>query len=96
MHDSPDFTSVLLEATTGSPRAVERLFTVLYDELRARAALMLGRERPGHTLRPTDLVHEAYLHLADQTRCRWQNRVHAWSRDGTRLAAGGGDGILRL
>ena len=36
----------------------------------------MRRERSGHTLRPTDLVHEAYLRLADQTRCRWQDRAH--------------------
>jgi RNA polymerase sigma factor (TIGR02999 family) len=76
MHESLDITSVLLEATEGSAPAAERLFTILYDQLRDRAALLLRRERPGHTLRPTDLVHEAYLHLADQTRCRWQDRAH--------------------
>ena len=76
MHESLDVTSVLLETTGGSLPAAERLFTVLYSELRDRAALLMRRERPGHTLRPTDLVHEAYLHLADQTRCRWQDRAH--------------------
>jgi RNA polymerase sigma factor (TIGR02999 family) len=76
MHESLDVTSVLLEATSGSPRAADRLFSALYSELRERAALLLRRERPGHTLRATDLVHEAYLRLADQTRCRWQDRAH--------------------
>jgi RNA polymerase sigma factor (TIGR02999 family) len=39
---------------------------VVYDELRRRAAAYLRHERRGHTLRPTDLVHEAYLRLCDQ------------------------------
>ncbi len=46
----------------------------LYGELRRRAAAYLRRERPGHTLQPTALVHEAYLRLIDQ-RTAWQNRI---------------------
>ena len=46
----------------------------LYPELRRRAAAYLRRERPGHTLQPTALVHEAYLRLIDQ-RAGWQNRI---------------------
>lgn len=76
MHDSRDVTSVLLETTNGSPLAADRLFALLYDELREKAASLLRRERPDHTLRSTDLVHEAYLRLADQSRCRWQDRAH--------------------
>ena len=76
MAASPDVTSVLLETTGGSPQAAHRLFSLLYDDLRGRAAALLSRERPGHTLRSTDLVHEAYLRLADQTRCQWKDRAH--------------------
>ena len=76
MAESLDITSILLEATNGSSPAADQLFSALYPELRQRAALLLRRERPGHTLRPTDLVHEAYLRLADQSRCRWQDRAH--------------------
>jgi RNA polymerase sigma factor (TIGR02999 family) len=76
MRDPSDVTSVLREATDGSTPAAHQLFAVLYDELRERAAVLMSRERPGHTLRATDLVHEAYLRLADQTRCRWQDRAH--------------------
>ena len=76
MRESPDVTTILLAATSGSPPAADRLFSLLYNELRERAALLLRRERVGHTLRSTDLVHEAYMHLADQTRCRWQDRAH--------------------
>jgi RNA polymerase sigma factor (TIGR02999 family) len=48
---------------------------VVYDELRRRAAAHLRRERSGHTLQPTALVHEVYLRLANQDRADWQNRA---------------------
>jgi RNA polymerase sigma factor (TIGR02999 family) len=48
----------------------------LYDELRRIAARHLGRERPNHTLQPTELVHEAYVRLVDSTRCEWKDRTH--------------------
>lgn len=50
----------------GDLQARDELVRVVYDELRRRAAAYLRRERPGHTLRPTDLVHEAYLRLCAQ------------------------------
>jgi RNA polymerase sigma factor (TIGR02999 family) len=49
---------------------------LVYDDLRRRAAGYLRRERPGHTLQPTAVVHEAYLRLVDQDRVVWQNRAH--------------------
>lgn len=76
MLESFDVTSVLLEATGGSAPAMDRLLPVLYADLRERAAFLLRSERPQHTLQPTELVHEAYLRLVDQTRCQWQNRAH--------------------
>jgi RNA polymerase sigma-70 factor (ECF subfamily) len=48
---------------------------LVYQELRRRAAAYLRRERRGHTLQPTALVHEAYLKLVDQKRAVWQNRA---------------------
>jgi RNA polymerase sigma factor (TIGR02999 family) len=48
---------------------------VVYQELRRRAAAYLRRERAGHTLQPTALVHEAYLRLVDQKAPAWQNRA---------------------
>lgn len=52
----------------GNPAAVERLTSLLYDELRALAARVLRQERRDHTLQPTALVNEAYLRLIDQER----------------------------
>jgi len=64
----------LLEAwSRGDVQARDELMPVIYAELRRRAAAYLRRERPGHTLRPTDLVHEAYLKLCAQD-AGFQNR----------------------
>ncbi len=51
------------------------MLALVYRELRSRAAAHLRRERPGHTLQPTALVHEAFLRLVDQDRAEWQNRA---------------------
>jgi RNA polymerase sigma factor (TIGR02999 family) len=52
------------------------LLPLVYAELRHIAARQLGKERPGHTLQPTALVHEVYLRLVDQRRVDWQDRAH--------------------
>ena len=52
------------------------MIPAVYTELRRQAARHLRRERPGHTLQTTALVHEAYLRLVDQKNVRWQNRAH--------------------
>ena len=48
---------------------------MVYEELRRRARAYLRRERLGHTLEPTALVHEAYLRLIKQDRIVWENRA---------------------
>ena len=58
------------------PHAVDRLFELVYNELHDIAVSLLRRERPGHTLRPTALVHEAYLSLVDESAVAWENRMH--------------------
>jgi RNA polymerase sigma factor (TIGR02999 family) len=55
---------------------LDRLLPDAYLELRRLAAAYLRRERPGQTLQPTALVHEAYLRLAKDKPGRWQNRAH--------------------
>jgi RNA polymerase sigma factor (TIGR02999 family) len=69
-----DVTALLHLWTAGDIEARDRLMAVLYQDLRRRAAAQLRRERPGHTLQPTALVHEAYLRLVEQRRVVWQNR----------------------
>jgi RNA polymerase sigma factor (TIGR02999 family) len=49
---------------------------LVYDELRALAASYMRRERPGHTLRPTDLIGEAYMRLAAGSQPTWDDRSH--------------------
>jgi len=71
-----DPTLLLHETSDGSSEAGERLLALVYEELRDRAQLYLSRERPDHTLQATELVHEAWLRLVDQTRCEWRNRAH--------------------
>lgn len=70
-----DVTDLLRAWSGGDAAAGERLLPVLYGELRRRAAAYLRRERRGHTLQPTALVHEVYLRLVDQRRAVWQNRA---------------------
>jgi RNA polymerase sigma-70 factor, ECF subfamily len=53
----------------------ERMLALVYEELRRLAASYLRGERPGHTLQPTALVHEAYLRLLDQRQVDWSNRA---------------------
>ena len=58
----------------GDPVAIERVTTEMYAELRRLAAHYLRGEAHGHTLQPTALVHEAYLHLEDVRGINWQAR----------------------
>ena len=57
-------------------QSVDSLLPAVYQELRRLAASYLRRERPGQTLQPTALVHEAYLRLMKDKPGRWQNRAH--------------------
>jgi RNA polymerase sigma factor (TIGR02999 family) len=65
-----------LELSGGNRTVVDELAPLLYRELKRIAAAQLRRERPGHTLQVTALVHEAYLKLVDQRHVNWQNRAH--------------------
>lgn len=71
--EAGDVTRLLQAWHDGDESARDRLMPLVYDELRRRAAYHLRRERRGHTLRPTDLVHETYLRLCSQN-VGWQNR----------------------
>ena len=73
---SGPITDRLLELRSGDEHAMERLFPLVYDQLRGIAHNALRHESTGHTLATTDLVHEAYLRLVDQTRVQWADRRH--------------------
>jgi RNA polymerase sigma factor (TIGR02999 family) len=68
-------TQLLLDASAGKQGAVDALFPVVYAEMRRLSASYLRKERSGHTLQSTALVHEAYLRLIDQ-KVSWQSRAH--------------------
>lgn len=68
-------TALLIASGAGDERARDRMLPLIYDELRSLAARYLRRERPGHTLQPTALVHEAYVRLIDQRQVDWTNRA---------------------
>jgi RNA polymerase sigma factor (TIGR02999 family) len=56
--------------------ARNRLFDAVYSELRQMAGSLMRQERSDHTFRPTDLVHEAFVHLVEQNDVTWENRAH--------------------
>jgi RNA polymerase sigma factor (TIGR02999 family) len=74
--ESRGVTELLLQWRAGDEQAREQVMVLVYAELRRRAAAYLRRERGGHTLQPTALVHEAYLRLMKDRPERWQNRAH--------------------
>jgi RNA polymerase sigma-70 factor, ECF subfamily len=75
---SAEITRLLDELRAGDEAAANRLLPVVYDELRARARYYLRSGRPGDTLQPTALVHEAYLKLAGQPD-EWEGRTHFYA-----------------
>jgi RNA polymerase sigma factor (TIGR02999 family) len=78
MHDMDDagITGTLLGCRAGDPEALDRLFPLVYDDLRRVARAQMRREGTDHTLGTTGLVHEAWFRLVDQTRVEWADRAH--------------------
>lgn len=73
---SNNVTQMLHDWSKGDQKVLDRLIPIVYEELRRQATRYLRRERPGHTLQTTALIHEAYIRLIDQKSVRWQNRAH--------------------
>ena len=67
-------TQLLIGYGKGDRSALDQMLPLVYDELRRLASYYLNREREGHTLQTTALVHEAYLRLIDQQQVNWKNR----------------------
>lgn len=74
--DKPDVTLLLTAVSAGDREALTKLLPIVYDELREHAAHLMWRERMGHTLQPTALVHEAFMKLVQQERVQWTGRAH--------------------
>lgn len=73
--DAGEITLILQRVQRGEEKAADRLLPLVYDELRRLAAARMSRERAGHTLQPTALVHEAWLRLGADQQPDWQSRA---------------------
>lgn len=74
MRTALDITALL--AKPQDPHAADALYPLIYDHLKQLAERQLHRERDGHTLNATALVHEAFLKLVDQSNARYESRAH--------------------
>ena len=71
-----DVTKLLENAAGGDTNSLNQFYDLVYAELRAIAVRKMAAERPGHTLQPTALVHEAYLRLGGAKGLKFENRAH--------------------
>ncbi len=76
MDDDGEITQLLQDWRAGDQEALDALLPVVYEELRTMARYHLVRERPDHSFKSTDLVHEVYLKLVQQENVDWQSRAH--------------------
>jgi RNA polymerase sigma factor (TIGR02999 family) len=76
--DSQAVTTLLMRWRGGDSRALDELVPIIYSELQRLAGRCLHSERPGHTLRATALVHEAYMRLV-HVDVEWQDRTHFYA-----------------
>ena len=73
-----EVTTILAAIRRGEEKAADRLLPAVYDRLRRLAQQMMGQEKPGQTLQPTALVHEAYLRLLGDDP-DWDDRRHFYA-----------------
>lgn len=71
-----DITEMLRAWSNGSSDDMEKLFPLVFDELKRQAHGFLRRERPGHTLQTTALINETYIKLREQKGFEWESRAH--------------------
>src|SRR5438067_8931388 len=76
MPNEGEVTRLLSEFRQGDQQAAEKLIPIVYRELHRMAVNVMRRERPGHTLQPTAVVHEAYLKMMDGANISPENRAH--------------------
>jgi RNA polymerase sigma factor (TIGR02999 family) len=98
-------TQLLKQHSSGDPEALEKLLPEVYTELRRLARGYLSREKAGHTLAPTALVHEAFMRFLELKAIDFQSRAHFFAvcatfmrrilinhaRDRSRKKRGGGE-----
>src|SRR5215217_6189501 len=73
---SDDYSRIMAALGSSDALRSEELLPLVYDELRQLAAARMAGERPGQTLQPTALVHEAWMRLSDQDGRNWNDRAH--------------------
>jgi RNA polymerase sigma factor (TIGR02999 family) len=84
-----EVTRILSAIEQGEAHAADQLLPLVYDELRRLAALKLSQEKPGHTLQPTALVHEAYVRLVDTDGAQqWDSRRHFFAAAAEAMRSG--------
>lgn len=107
---SQEVTQLLAACSAGDERAADRLLPLVYTELRRLARARMAKERPGQTLDPTGLVHEAFLRLVRDADQRWDSRWHFFgaaaeamrrilierAREKSALKRGGGEAPVSL
>lgn len=71
-----EVTRLLRRVESGEDELIDELIPLVYDELRRIAGRQMQDERAGHSLLPTDLVHEAYLRMVVQKNAHWNDRAH--------------------
>jgi len=74
--ESTSVSLTLQQLVAGDASAADRLFPVVYDQLRDVAERMLRGGRPDHTLQPTALVHEVFMKMIHQDQGDWKDRAH--------------------
>lgn len=79
MTDSNEVTELLKRWSSGDRDALYALVPEVYQELRRAARVRLANERDGHSLQPTDLVHEAFVRLDGYARISWRDRAHFYA-----------------
>jgi RNA polymerase sigma factor (TIGR02999 family) len=76
MAEPKQVTELLRRWSAGDRAALDELVPEVYQQLRAAARVRLASERAGHSLQPTDLVHETFLRIEGYDRISWQDRAH--------------------
>jgi len=79
MKSSKDVTQLLINIGDGNQDAYNKLFPLVYDELKEIANIQLNNEFGDHTLSRTELVHETYMKLVDQSKISFNDRQHFYA-----------------
>jgi len=74
-----NITELLIELREGEDEAIEKLFPLVYEEMRSIAGFQIGKEYNSITFQQTELVHEAFMKMADQTRIKAIDRNHFYN-----------------